>query len=412
MKEKTITRFRMSLREVGLNLLLVGVLTAVAAQHAEAVPPQDGGNGCIVKDGRIVVAIGSGCDSIQEAMDNAPGTAAAPTVIDVRPGTYVIDPLNPIVMKSYVHLRGAGREVTFLVSNDIVMEADVVDNWAVSGFTFDGPTGSGYGILGSEIRNVTVSDNTFTGLNHGLFLYTVNNLTISGNRFAISGQTGGATSYGVSIDGGEPITIIGNQFETPKVTIDNTIGIYVSYSKDTTIETNTITGHDIGMELFGAGSQSGAYTVTGNTVQGSATYGIFAGLRVAAMIEGNKIVDGQTGIWLDSTLATVTGNTITGNGKDGIESRARDGAGSPEIQANTITGNAEYGIRVQFNSDPSIIHNKITGNGGGTFADVFVYDSTLTTPHISWNVYDTLAGGTNGFGQFNLKSDGTPAPAP
>jgi parallel beta-helix repeat protein len=101
----------------------------------------------------------------------------------------------------------------------------------------------------------------------------------------------------------------------------------------------------------------------------------------------------------------VSGNTITGSIVDGIESRARGGAGSPEIQGNVIKGNGQYGINVTFNSEPTISHNKITGNGADIYSDIFINNSTA--PHISWNVFDTISGGVDGFGQYNLMSDGT-----
>jgi len=40
-----------------------------------------------------------------------------------------------------------------------------------------------------------------------------------------------------------------------------------------------------------------------------------------------------------------------------------------------------------------------------------MYDISSSTPNISFNVYDTIIG-TTGVGQFNVKSDGSLAPAP
>ena len=396
-----------TIQNVFHTITLSVAFTTLVSTSVQAARPA--GDGCTPLDNQIIVSPTGSCTSIEAALVEAPGTAESPVVINVMPGTYTIPSAAPIVMKSYVTLRGAGREVTTLSSFDVIMEMDYVTNSSISGFTFTqaGGAPTGWGILGSNLTNVTIANNTFTGQHIGIYLYYVNNLTIEGNNIGASGS--GGTPFGVNIDGGEPIRIVNNAFIEPNATAPGMTAISVQYSTDTTIEGNTITDSNVGIELNSAGSNNGVFTVSGNTIKGASSNGMFVGQRVDAMIAGNSISGASTGIWLDSTTATVTGNTITGSIVDGIESRARGGAGSPEIQGNVIKGNGQYGINVQFDSDPTISHNKITGNGS---SDISVYNSTSTTPHISWNVFDTISGGVDGFGNYNLNSDGTDALVP
>src|SRR3990172_4794795 len=87
---------------------------------------------------RVVVATSGGdYTSVSAALAAISPTAADPYVIDVMPGTYI----ENITMKSYVHLRGAGREVTAIQSpspRSNVIYLSYLTNTAISGFTIRG----------------------------------------------------------------------------------------------------------------------------------------------------------------------------------------------------------------------------------------------------------------------------------
>ena len=100
-------------------------------------------------------------------------------------------------------------------------------------------------------------------------------------------------------------------------------------------EGNSITDIDRGIELSSAGSGKGI-AVSGNTIKGGDTYGMYVGGNVVATIEGNSISGAATGIWLDSNTVSVLGNTITGNLNGGLYLNNT----SATLTNNTITGNS------------------------------------------------------------------------
>lgn len=200
---------------------------------------------------------------------------------------------------------------------------------------------------------------------------------------------------GISIDSSSSITITGNSFKGSIFGIAN-------FSSSPTITDNIFT-ENRAHGIFNASSSSPL--ITGNTFAGNG-FGISnSGSAISPAITGNTFTGNNAGVFNGpSSSPTVTGNTITGN-VFGIRNQNITAA---TIAGNTITGNSDWGI-FNTSSSPTITHNRITDNGGGTFADIFVsFDSVQ---NISFNVYDTISG-TTGVGQFNVKSDGSPAPAP
>ena len=184
---------------------------------------------------RVVVATSGGdYTSVSAALAAISPTAADPYVIDVMPGTYI----ENITMKSYVHLRGAGREVTAIQSPSpaypsIVISLVSLTNTAISGFTIKG----GYYGISNSSSSPTITGNTITENGaYGFYNYS-SSPTITGN------------------------TVTGNSWN----------GIYnFSYSSPT-ITGNTITGNTYtGIYNYGASSPTIIHNrITGN---GGATY--------------------------------------------------------------------------------------------------------------------------------------------
>lgn len=276
---------------------------------------------------RVVVATSGGdYTSISAALAAITPTAADPYVIDVMPGTYT----ENVTMKSYVHLRGTGWEVTTLQS----------------------PSPSNDVVTLNSLTNVAISGVTINGGFHGIYNYS-SSPTISGNT-------------------------IGNSYN----------GIYNAMSSSPTISENMITGNSSNGIL---NSDSSSPTISGNTITGTgnSSNGISNSSSSSPTINGNTITGNSgTGISNSSSSPTISGNLITGNGFYGISNYGS----SPTIIGNTITGNSMYGVYNNSASSPHVINNRVTSNGGTTYTDIYV--SSTSVPNISFNVYDDITGTT------------------
>jgi parallel beta-helix repeat protein len=163
-------------------------------------------------------------------------------------------------------------------------------------------------------------------------------------------------------------------------------GVNINNASNVVVKDNSITSHDYGVQLV----NSPNVTITGNTITMNTYRGIvlMGGYSSNDLIEGNTVSDNQVGIELASTpSATVRGNTAQRNSQSGI-----------------------FGAWCS----PLIVNNVVTGNNTGQMP--WAGDITLGenfTPRVSFNVFDTIGnngGGTTFAGQYNVKSDGTPAP--
>ncbi len=333
------------------KLVLAGICTLFAVgisfHSAEGKNHKGGGGGpsCDASTGRIEVSISGSCNSIQAAIDAASGTAANPVVIDVLPGTYT----ENLVLKSYVHLKGGGRDVTSIQAADSalpVASISLLTNVAVSGFRITG------GLYGIDVNgsSPTITGNELTGNSaSGVFSHDNASPIISGNLINGNGQHG----------------IASLRSSSPLIT-------------DNEVTNNTLSGIVI--------RDNSSPTVSGNLVSGSGVNGIDISLV---------------------SSPTVIGNTIVGNTGWGVSDRE---SSTSLISGNRITGNASGGVEVTLTSSPTIVHNKITDNTGASMPlDLLI--ASGSNPHVSYNIFDTF-NGTFGIGQYNLTSGGAPAPAP
>ncbi|MDD5435646.1 MAG: pectinesterase family protein, partial [Nitrospira sp.] len=207
--------------------------------------------------------------SVSAALAAISPTAYDPYVIDVMPGVYT----DHIDMKSYVHLRGAGREVTTIqavYSYSDVITMSGLTNVAISGLSL---SGGGVGIYNSASSWVTISDNSFfSNTVYGLWnTNSVTSITISGNRFVwnyhgiynyysfanISGNwISDSTHYGILNEYSSPLingnTILWNtdygifntQYSNPEIihnhiTGNGTADIFVAFTCAPNISFNT-----------------------------------------------------------------------------------------------------------------------------------------------------------------------------
>ena len=288
-------RLKMLVGGLGVVFLLSGFML----NEVEA-----GEKGCKAKNGRVKVAVGSKCPTITEALNIINPTAANPFVIEVLPGTYT----ENVVMKSYVHLKGSGREVTTIqvppLLGDII-KLDNLTNVEISGFTI---TGGRFGIYNIS-SSPTIRRNTFSGTNVGIYNDSSSPM-ISGNNI-----TGNNSAIG-NFNSSSP-TISGN------IITANTSTAIVNHSSSPTISDNSITGSGID----GIQNQNGATPIMrGNTITGNSRYGI-------------NIILGSS--------PTITYSRITGNGLGDI---AISSDSTPHISFNTydllfgLTGVGQYNV--------------------------------------------------------------------
>lgn len=218
----------------------------------------------------ITVAKSAGdFDSVQAAIDSINPTVDNPYLIKVMPGKYI----ENITMKSYVHLQGAGSDITIIQS----------------------PSTANNVITLNALTAVTISDISIIGGNYG-----ISNLhsspTIRRNKIA-------ANDVGIW------------HWESSSIIIDNIIsnnrrGINTVTGGSTIIQ-NTITGNT----EWGIWEQSGgSATIKGNIIIGNGN-GIF--IHSTPNITENTITGNNgSGIHLYVGSATIYRNTITGNGLD------------------------------------------------------------------------------------------------
>lgn len=306
----------------------------------------------------ITVALSGGdYTSVTDALNAIQPAADNRYVINVLPGTYYE---CEIPMKSYVHLRGAGSNVAALQCNAgymdgtlmVVQQTDV----EISGLRLQGAIA---GVNAQSSSNVIIRDNYFE--------------TTSGSGFVGARIT--------DVDSG---SISNNQF------VDNYVGVLLMASSPT-VSNNRVLGKSKAWSVGISISQHAAYnpaspTVTGNIIEGSAT---------GISFYGNGTPD---------SIPVISGNTIRDNSSHGMDIRYANDAGT--VQGNTIVNNGGYGIHIHF-AGPMILQNRITGNALSDFGL-----SGYGVPHISYNIYDTVAvisGGTTQ-GDYNLTSNGLPSP--
>lgn len=158
---------------------------------------------------RVVVAKSGGdFTSIGEALASINPTFDNPFVIEVMPGTYV----ENIVMKSNVHLRGAGRGMVTITHNPDcgfcnVIEIVDVDNVEISGVTVSGAPRDASGILVESTFLVTIRGNQIRGNGNssfegvtafGIFIRNSSETKIIDNIIESNSCTGLATDFGGS----------------------------------------------------------------------------------------------------------------------------------------------------------------------------------------------------------------------
>lgn len=265
---------------------------------------------------RIVVAeTGGDYTSVSAALAAINPTPQEPYVIDVMPGRYP----ESIFLKSYVSLRGSGREVTTIWSPSTyqdVIQLREVERVSISGLTIFG----GYrGIAIDHSRSVTVENNT-------IFFNQGDGIAIESSPPVFPGA--------VTPEGAPPV-------------IQNNI-----------ISSNSLNGISI--------SNSPAI-VQGNSINRNGGTGVSTSFSAAA-VTGNVVSENWDGIWTTGYFPTaaISDNVVTNNQSFGIYAYA-----PASIVRNTVSGNSIDVVNGDGTSNFSLnVYNTVggwTGTGRGQF---------------------------------------------
>jgi hypothetical protein len=432
----------------------------------------------------LVGPSGGDYTSIQAALNAIEPTADGHFIIEVAPGEYT----ESVRMKSFVHLKGSGIGLTTLKPNtsdptsDFDFAAVSLDNLTdvtISGFTITGLTGGNGGAFGildihssptitnnlitavsslgiagwgpagiySQNSSPKISKNSFVDNGRAIYLF-LSSSTITENYFEDSGVLNnemifveGSSAFisNNTFIGGEKIVnavdfggVVSSASIAQNAFTDTLRAISYHGKSSARIVGNIITGL-----CEGAISAFGPAVISGNSVEGCASYAIAVhhdsviisdnvlrrnGLPGASAIfvgdfsptiKGNVIEDGDEGIRASGGKPTITGNVIRFNEGTGIyvasglvsgntiDSNGGDGInGGTTISGNIVLGNQGHGV----SHATTVTGNTITGNQG----DGVCYASTITGNTISGNrgngvfqgttVTGNLIGSNNGLG--------------
>ena len=329
----------------------------------------------------IVAKSGGNYTTVSAALAAINPSATTPYVIEVMPGTYS----ENVTMKSYVHLRGAGREVTTLKGVAVGTTIKVIGKTDVqiSGLTITGPSASSsYGIDTSDSTSVSIRDNRFTGI--GASIYAMRSSPIITGNLIVKNL-----SIGIFAHTNSSPQIIGNT-----ISENGGGGISINFNSSPLISGNIISMNG------GQPGENAAITI-GNDSK--------------PLITGNQIINNPVhGILVyGESLPSILGNTITGNGAAftvggvGITVSPTNANVAPIISGNTISQNTGHGVSsggVVRLSNNTIINNPkdVTlgaANNGGL-------------AYLSFNTANVVGGVGSFAGQYNVKSDGTPLTLP
>ena len=318
---------------------------------------------------------------------------------------------------------------------------------AVNTFSGNGDAGVGMNLAGKSKGTATVANASFTGTlfknthganfqGDGFSVFVNNDATFNGATFGnstqattFSGNAGSGFRLATSLRGSSGLSGPGITIQDATITGNSGNGLTFlrnagvitpgAYISNVTIDSNTITGNQIGISMsaeFADGTDT--YTITNNTVSNNRSHGIsmftLADADLTTTIDTNQINNnGGDGIHATQNLgttdvglvtSTITNNTITFNSGNGINAIALQtitigGAGA--LDPNTITNNTLAGITLTGSTFPfttdSIIRNAINNNGGNGITINSV--GSFSVDILSNNALASVPGG--GFGGVN-----------
>ena len=273
-----------------------------------------------------ITVCASGCDytTIQAAVDAAnPGD----TII-VHDGTYTE---NVLVNKRLTiqSLNGALLTTVQAASASDHVFNVTADHVTISGFTVTGAATNSAGIYLYHVNNCTISNNTASDNYEGIRLTSCNDNTLTGN-----------TAYSNSYS-----------------------GIWLSSSSNNTLTNNTASNTTRGIRLYFSSNNN---TLTGNTANSNDFFGIRLYSSSYNSLTGNTANSNDlSGIHLDSSsYNTLTGNTATSNNQSGIA--LAQSSTYNTLTGNTASNNTYSGIVLTYSStNNTLIDNTVSDNANG-----------------------------------------------
>ena len=298
--------------------------------------------------------------------------------------------------------------------NTSTTDADIVINAAIAALPATG--GSVYLMEGTYITNNTINlpnNTTLSGAdsntiikkknaavgvdmiaNSGTVGVGVQNLVLDGNKGSQAATQDALQLTGMS---GAKIT---------NITVKNSFGsgIFLQSSSNNTITGNTVSGSaNYGIYLLTSSSNN---IVSNNAITSSVNGGIYINVSgINNTITGNFVQSSSLGIRLFSSSSnTITGNIFQGNNLYGI---SLDTSSNNTITGNTVQGNFSKGIYVLASSNSNTISgNKLHDNGAAANNDAIYLDASDTNSIIGNDITDTSCTVTcNAINIFNATSD-------
>jgi parallel beta-helix repeat protein len=263
-----------------------------------------------------------------------------------------------------------------------------------------------YSIYLESASQCVISNNTVTGSEGGIGLFSSTGNLVSGNRitdcsetldlFSASGNVISGNNMSGSSSGVHANSCTGNTISGNIITANNQ-GILLSGSSDF----NTINGNDVKANIDGVCLESSSgNSISGNEITNNSRYGMrlrsssnnntLSGNNITAnnnigiyldessnnVISGNNIGDSPNehiGLLHSSNNNSIFGNNLTNSTADvGIYVYA---CSLNSFFGNNITANANSGIRIDSSSDSTISENNISENPNGIY---LWYSSNIT----------------------------------
>lgn len=347
--------------------------------------------GAVVFPNRILVAPSGGdFTSIQAAIDSVTPTAANPYLIDIAAGTYAED----LVLKSYLHLRGAGIGATVItpISASQHLGLTSLSSVKISQLTLFDDTTAGAAIAAGIFATATSLELVDMRI-EGYQSWQVRMEAGSSLRARrIEFETGGQAETGITLDSSDAV-VADSRFEVQSCAIEVTRGSLaltgseldaISDLSDVCVRNPTPAAANPSIALIGNRLAGGIEVsdhveirITGNDIGGririDSLWAEIVGNRIGfptgpggdpaihilngfAEIAGNSIEGGSGGGILNEGSANITGNRLSqGGSAPGITN-----TGSATIVSNHIAGSST-GTRIIDQGEAMIMANQIDG---------------------------------------------------
>ncbi|MBN2487753.1 MAG: right-handed parallel beta-helix repeat-containing protein [Methanosarcinaceae archaeon] len=310
----------------------------------------------------IIVVPDVNSSTIQAAITNA---SNGDTIL-VSAGTYTE---NVNVTKELTIISASGNP-----DNTIVQASDTsdyifnvtADNVTINGFNITGATTS-YGIYCYGVQHGNISDNIFSGNDHGIYLESSSNNTISNNNANLNVHS----------------------------------GIYLySNSNHNTVSSNTATFDEFGFYIYGSSNN----TLTDNNASSNTKSGFILYVISNYNTLSNNIANSnhESGVYLTTSCSnnTLSNNTLNSNN---YGTYVYNNCNDTTFSSNTASNNSNTGIRLRDSVNTTIYNNYFNNTINATFFG--------TTTGTVWNITKTagtnIIGGPYLGGNFWAKPDGT-----